>query len=75
MERLCPLSVPTQRLISRRYIRLDARGLLTTYPKNTTGRGYDAAIMRASSLLCSSLSRGSSSKDIQRVNLSTKYGF
>lgn len=51
--------------VNRRHIRLVAKGLLTTYPKNTTGRGYDAAMMRANSMLCNSLSKGSSSGDTQ----------
>ena len=75
MVRLSPPSASSRGLINRRNIRLDARGLLTTYPKNTTGRGYDVAIMRANSLLCNSLSKGSSSGHTQRVSLSTKRGF
>jgi hypothetical protein len=56
-----PPSASSGRPVNGSHVRLGARGLLTTYPKNTTGRGYDEAMMRASSILCNSLSSGSSS--------------
>lgn len=47
----------------RQHLRRGIQGLVTTYPRKITGL-VDAAMIFASSVLCSSLSRGSSS--IQR---------
>ena len=44
----------------RKHLRRGIQGLVTTYPRKITGL-VDAAMIFASSVLCSSLSKGSSS--------------